>query len=116
MSKRSDQLLLEDMLKATERALKYTEGFDEGKFLAQEQTIDSVVRNVQVIGEAATRLSKAFRDAHPEVEWQGIIGMRHRLVHDYFEVEERLIWRVVETKLPELLIWLRAIVQAEDRH
>ncbi len=101
MSKRSDKQLLLDMREATSRVLKYTAGFDERMFLEQEQTIDSVVRNIQIIGEAASRISKEFRDAHPEIEWPGIIGMRHRLVHDYFEVEEKLVWRVIETKLPE---------------
>lgn len=110
MSKRTDKLLLEDMLKATSRVLKYTAGFDEQLFLEQEQTIDSVVRNIQIIGEAATRISKEFKEVHPEIEWPGIVGMRHRLVHDYFEVEERLIWRVIETKLPDLSEQLRRIL------
>jgi len=71
------------------------------------------VRNIQIIGEAAARLSKDFRDAHPEFEWPGIIGMRHRLVHDYFEIEERIIWRVVETKLPELYQQLRKTLEQD---
>lgn len=112
MSKRSEKQLLLDMMEATSRVLKYTAGLDERMFLEQEQTIDSVVRNIQVIGEAASRIGRAFRDAHPEIEWPGIIGMRHRLVHDYFEVEEKLIWRVVETKLPDLLIQLKGILDS----
>lgn len=110
MSKRSDQQLLLDMREATSRVLKYTAGFDERLFLEQEQTIDSVVRNIQIIGEAASRISKEFKEAHPEIEWPGIIGMRHRLVHDYFEIEERLIWRVIETKLPEFYEQLKKIL------
>jgi len=110
MSKRTNKLLVEDMCRATYRVLKYTAGFDERLFLEQEQTIDSVVRNIQIIGEAASRISKEFKEAHPEIEWPGIIGMRHRLVHDYFEVEERLIWRVIETKLPDLWEQLKRIL------
>lgn len=113
MSKRTDRLLIEDRYKAAERTLRYTAGFDEQLFLEQEQTIDSVVRNIQILGEAATRLSKEFKEAHPEIEWQAITGMRHRLVHDYFEVEERLIWRVVETKLPDLYQWLKKILGSD---
>ena len=112
MSKRSDKQLLLDMREATSRVLKYTAGFDERMFLEQEQTIDSVVRNIQIIGEAASRISKEFRDAHPEIEWPGIIGMRHRLVHDYFEVEEKLVWRVIETKLPEFHEQLKKILES----
>ena len=101
MSKRSDKQLLLDMKEATWRVLNYTGGMEERLFLELPQTIDAVVRNIQIIGEAASRISKEFKDAHPEIEWPGIIGMRHRLVHDYFEVEENVIWRVIETKLPE---------------
>jgi len=108
---RSDRVLLLDMQEAIGRVLRYTEGFDEASFLREEQTIDSVVRNIQIIGEAAFRINRTFRDAHAEIEWPGIIGMRHRLVHDYFEVEERIIWRVVETKLPPLLEQLKKILE-----
>ena len=92
MSKRSDRQLLLDMQEAMLKVLKYTAGFDEQLFLDQEQTIDSVVRNIQIIGEASNRLSSELRAAHPEVEWTAIVGMRHRLVHDYFDIEERIIW------------------------
>lgn len=115
MSKRSDIQLLQDMREATARVLKYTAGLDERMFLEDEQVIDAVARNIQIIGEAASRISKEFREAHPQIEWPGIIGMRHRLVHDYFEVEEKLVWRVIETKLPEFLDQLEAILRSGAR-
>jgi uncharacterized protein with HEPN domain len=72
------------------------------------------VRNLQVIGEAARRLSPATRDAHPEVPWSEAIGMRHVLVHDYFAVRLDVVWDVVERDLPELGRRIDAILRASS--
>ena len=110
MSRRSDKQLLLDMIEATERVLTYTKDTDEAKFLADPILIDAVVRNIQVIGEAAFRISKEFKAATSEVEWSRITGMRHRLVHDYFDIEERLVWLVVSQKLPTFRAELEAVL------
>lgn len=103
------------MIEATERVLSYTKGNDEAKFLADPILIDAVVRNIQVIGEADFRISKDLKAATPEMEWSRITGMRHRLVHDYFEIEERLVWLVVSEKLPAFKAELEAVlVKATD--
>ena len=111
MSRRSDKQLLLDMMEATERVLTYTKGTDEAKFLADPILIDAVVRNIQVIGEAAFRISKEFKAVTPEMEWSRFTGMRHRLVHDYFEIEERLVWLVVTEKLPTFKAELEAVLE-----
>jgi uncharacterized protein with HEPN domain len=68
---------------------------------------------VQVIGEAAQRVSKPFRDAHPEVPWREIIGMRHRIVHDYLNVDEDVVWQVIQDDLPPLNKTLKKIIPPE---
>jgi uncharacterized protein with HEPN domain len=68
---------------------------------------------VQVIGEAAQRVSNPFRDAHPEVPWREIIGMRHRIVHDYLNVDEEVVWQVVQDDLPPLVETLKRIIPPE---
>jgi uncharacterized protein with HEPN domain len=68
---------------------------------------------VQVIGEAAQRVSKPFRDAHPEVPWREIIGMRHRIVHDYLNVDEDIVWQVIQDDLPPLNKTLKKIIPRE---
>lgn len=75
---------------------------DESAEVWDELVCDAVMRNIQIIGEAASRTSKPFRERTPHLEWPKIIGMRHRLVHDYFEIEENIIWRVVSDHLPPL--------------
>lgn len=111
MSERSDQQLLLDMIEAMERAIRYTEGMTMDEFLQNQKTCDAVMRNIQIIGEAANRTTKEFRKERPELEWRKIIGMRHRLVHDYFEVEERIVWRVVKDYLPPLTVQLKKILE-----
>lgn len=68
---------------------------------------------VQVIGEAARKVSAEFQGEHPEIPWQRIIGMRHRIVHDYMHVDEDILWQVVTKDLPELLPLLEAILPNE---
>lgn len=62
----------------------------------------ALVHSIQIIGEAAYKLTHEFRDNHPEVEWSDIIGMRHILVHDYYNVDISLLWNVVHEELPTL--------------
>uniref|UniRef100_UPI0040470BE8 HepT-like ribonuclease domain-containing protein n=1 Tax=Algoriphagus sp. TaxID=1872435 RepID=UPI0040470BE8 len=84
MSKRSSDLLLLDMKEAAEKILKYTKGLSFEDFLADDKTIDAVVRNFEIIGEASLRIDKDFRFEHPQIEWKKLRGFRNRIVHDYF--------------------------------
>ena len=102
MSSRSPQCLLEDMQEAVGRILRYVEGLDVDAFIADEKTSDAVVRNLEIIGEAANRLPDEFYTKHTEIEWRKIIGLRHRIVHDYFGVDLALVWQIVTTNIPEL--------------
>jgi uncharacterized protein with HEPN domain len=70
-----------------------------------------VVHHLQIIGEAASKISEALREEHPEVAWGGMIGMRHVLVHDYFETNARIVWKVVEHDSPVLKPQLEAILK-----
>ena len=112
MSERSDKQLLLDMLEAIERATRYTNGMTLEQFAKNELVCDAVMRNIQIIGEAANRTSKALRETTTHVEWPKIIAMRHRLVHDYFEIEEGIVWRVVANYLPPLAEELRKVVSS----
>ena len=64
---------------------------------------DAVVRNLEIIGEAANRLPKEFTDKHPEIEWRKVIGLRHRIVHDYFGVDLDIIWAITRQDLPDFI-------------
>jgi len=111
MSRRPARQLLADMLERIERIARYVAGFDRDAFLSDPKTADSVVRNLEVIGEAAGRLPAAFRERHQEVPWGRIVGLRNRVVHAYFDVDLELVWEIVRVELPELKARLLALPQ-----
>ena len=94
MSKRNVQLLLTDILEAIQKVENYTLNFRRETFLNDEKTIDAVVRNLEVIGEAANRLPEDFKFQNTNVECGNIIGLRHGIVHDYFGVDLDIIWTI----------------------
>jgi uncharacterized protein with HEPN domain len=113
MSRRSASLLISDILERIRRIERSVLGMDHPAFLAHDTTIDAVIRNLSVIGEAANRLPQQFKDRHPEVPWHRIVGLRHRIVHDYFDVDLDLVWAIVETELPGLAAQISSIQIAE---
>jgi uncharacterized protein with HEPN domain len=78
-------------------------------FFTDRKTVDSVVRNLEVIGEATNRLPEDFRDQNPTIPWRRIIGLRHRIVHEYFDVDLALVWEIVQGELPVLEAELRRL-------
>ena len=91
MSKRSSNLLLLDMKEAAAKILKYTEGLSFEDFLTDDKTIDAVVRNFEIIGEASLRIDEDFRFEHPQIEWKKLRGFRNRIVHDYFGIDYEIV-------------------------
>ena len=110
MSKRDNILLLEDMLESAIKIGKYTQGYDYEMFISDDKTIDAVVRNFEIIGEAANRVDRDFRSSNPQIEWNRIRGFRNRIVHEYFGIDNEIIWSIVKEYLDELIIWLETIV------
>ncbi|MEJ5376499.1 MAG: DUF86 domain-containing protein [bacterium] len=100
MSHRPVHLLIADILECIEKIERYIAGLDHDTFVSDEKTIDSVARNLQVIGEAANRLPESFTAQHPEIEWRRIIGLRNRIVHDYFGLDLEIIWEILQRELP----------------
>jgi uncharacterized protein with HEPN domain len=101
------------MLSAIEQIKRYLEGISFEDFCRDQMRQDAVVRQLEVIGEAARFLSEELRNRYPQIPWQDIIGMRHKLVHDYFEVDLRIVWDTVRFGLPQLKAWLREILERE---
>jgi len=109
MSKRDITLLLDDMLQASIKIKQYTEGYDFDAFMNDEKTIDAVIRNFEIIGEAANRINPEFRQSHPEIEWNRIRGFRNRIVHDYFGIDNEIVWLIIESYLDNLIETLKKI-------
>ena len=102
MSERAPSILFLDMLDSVETVLKYTLGMGFDEFLEDRKTRDAVIRNIQVLGEAANRVPKDIREQYPEIEWMRIIRSRHILVHDYAGIDYEIVWRIIEIHLPPL--------------
>jgi len=93
---------LEDILEATRKIRSYTLGFTLQAFKQDSKTFDAVVRNLEIIGEAAKNLPDTVRSKHPEIDWKRIGGLRDILIHEYFGVDAEIIWDIVENKLSAL--------------
>lgn len=105
-----DAALLLDIMLAAEDALSFVAGLDEGAFLASDLHQSAVIRKFEIMGEAAGKVSKEFRAAHPEIPWTQMTGLRHRLIHDYGDVRLDIVWRVMTETLPSLIANLRPLV------
>jgi uncharacterized protein with HEPN domain len=95
---------------AVERILKYT---SEGKsaFDQDEKTQDAVVRNLEIIGEAAKNVSDELRSNQPDIPWRRLAGMRDKLIHEYFGVNLAIVWQVVDQEIPKLRAQVSEILQ-----
>ena len=111
---RSYLLYLEDILKSAAKVQRYTDGMSFEDFLADERTLDAVVRNLEIIGEAAKNVPEKVRLRYPEIEWRKIAGLRDILSHTYFKVSEAILWDVVQNKLPPLAEQVKQILENES--
>jgi uncharacterized protein with HEPN domain len=98
------------MLEAIARIRRYVGRKRRAGFLRDALLQDAVIRNIEIIGEAASRLSPEFAARHADVPWRDIVGMRHRLIHGYLKVNLEMVWQVVERDLPALAPKLRALL------
>lgn len=111
---RRDEAYLLDMLIAARDAVSFVQGLSAEQFGASRIHQQAVAKALETIGESAARISEPTRTAHPEIPWREIIGMRHRLVHDYFEVDRDKVWDTVQNDLPSLIAALEPLVPPEE--
>ena len=109
-----DEPLLLDMLVAASEARGFAAGMDKAQFLASRLHQNAVIRSPEVIGEAASLVSTQFRNAHPQIPWRQIIGMRNRLIHAYARVSLDTVWDVLQDKLPALISALTPLVPPDE--
>lgn len=111
MSKRNNQLLLEDILQSAQKIHRYTAKDTFDTFKENEQKVDAVLRNFEIIGEAANRLTEQFKSDHTDFDWYRIIGFRNRIAHEYFGIDLTTVWQIKQTYLPSLINKLEQLIQ-----
>jgi len=111
---RDDTVYLGHMLDMARKAHDRVKGLDKSQFDADEVLRLASAHIVQIIGEAAARVSDDTRRAYPEIAWRQIVGMRNRIVHDYMGVDFDVVWEVVAHDLPELIRSLSGIVSDNE--
>ncbi|MFP4168285.1 MAG: DUF86 domain-containing protein [Desulfonatronovibrionaceae bacterium] len=111
MSTRKWQFRLRDMLESSRKIQSYIHGLSFDDFCDDEKTMDAVIRQLTVIGEASAHIPQEVAAAHPEIPWDVIRGMRNVIVHEYFGVNIRIVWTTANKNIPELHNQLEKLVQ-----
>jgi uncharacterized protein with HEPN domain len=107
---RSDEALLLDMLIAARKILRFTKDIDEAGFLQSEMLQSAVLRELQVIGDAARLVTDEAKGTYSLIPWRVIAGMRNRLVHAYFDVRSDVVWQTTQDDIPDLAAKLEQII------
>jgi len=103
---------LDDMIGFAEKVIIYTDGLNQAGFVANSLNYDATVRNLELIGEAATHVPDAIRQANPQIPWRLIIATRNRLIHGYLGIDNDTLWSIIQTNIPSLLSQLRQLRDA----
>ena len=96
------KLFLEDIIESCEKIMRYVDQNTREEFLADDRTFDAVIRNLEIIGEAAKNIPDTIKQNAPEIEWRKAAGMRDMLAHAYFGIDEDILWDVIKNKIPAL--------------
>jgi len=107
--KREWRFYLDDMIKFARKVQSYTDGLKQADFVSKELTFDASLRNLELIGEAATHIPEEVRSDNPDVPWRLIIATRNRLIHAYLGIDDDTIWSIIQDEIPTLLPALEKI-------
>lgn len=100
--KRSPKIYIEDIKDSIRKIEKYTKKLTFNGFIKNEMAIDAVIRNLSIIGEAAKNIPQSTKSKHREIPWYEIIGMRNKVIHEYFGVNEEILWKTIKEDIPFL--------------
>lgn len=109
----NDRWRLQHMIEAADNVQKFISGRQRADLDSDQMLVFAIVRALEIIGEAASKISEETRSAHAEIPWKAIIGMRNRLVHAYFDIDASIVWVAVTEELPHLLGQLKALAVSD---
>jgi len=99
---RDEIMYLQDIAESCEKILRFTAGLSQSDLIGDEKTYDAVVRNLEIVGEAAKHISEEIKRQLPEIEWRKAAGLRDMLAHAYFGIDNDILWDVIQNKIPQL--------------
>ena len=102
-TQREWRFYLDDMIGFAEKVIAYTQGLDQDGFIVSGLNYDATVRNLELIGEAATHIPDEIREANPQIPWRLIIATRNRLIHGYLGIDNDTLWSIIRSDIPALL-------------
>jgi uncharacterized protein with HEPN domain len=108
------KLRISDILDAISAIQEYTAGMDLKRFTEDRKTVDAVVRNFTIIGEAAIRIPEKIINENPEIPWRDMSDMRNIVVHEYFGVSDKILWETIQSDLPPLVPVLQELFESKD--
>jgi len=111
---KDDLIRLQHMLDAAKEALSFAKNRTRANLYADRMLALSIVKSIEIIGEAASTISKGFREGHKEIPWANIIAMRNRLIHVYFDIDLDRVWDTITDDLPPLIASLEKIISQEN--
>lgn len=110
MSSRKPKLYIQDILQACDDILNFTQAMDSAEELQNDRrTFLAVIHSIEIIGEAARQMPKSFREKHPEIPWRETIGLRNVIAHEYFGLDNEIIWDVIQTQILLLAEQMRQV-------
>jgi len=110
MKKKSYKIFTEDILGSVSKIERYIKSLDYNKFVKNDMVVDAVIRNLEIIGEAARNIPENVRKLYPEIPWERMIGLRNIVIHEYFGVDENILWEIIKKDIPKLKIKLEEIL------
>lgn len=111
--KRSIKLYVEDIMDSITKIEKYIKGISSQDFIKDTKTIDAIIRNLEVIGEASKNIPETVKAKYPDIPWKEIKGLRNKITHEYFGVDCEIVWQIVNKDLPELKSKIKRLAKIE---
>ena len=112
--KRDHRLYIDDILEAIRKIEKYTEGLTIEDFLRDDKSIDAVIRNFEIIGEAIKHIPGDIREKYPDIPWKLMAGMRDKLIHQYFGIRHDVVWDTIKKRIPDVRSLMEEVLRKMD--
>lgn len=107
-----DRVRLRHMLDAATEALAFVTNREKGDLLADRRLTLALMKEIEIVGEAASRISTSMKERHPDIPWSAIVGMRNRLIHAYADIDLEVVWSTVTSDLPRLVKMVKALLES----